>query len=201
MRQRDRSAAPSSICTRPRMPTLEYLERLAPSPQVRRRYYLPRSLRRRKASLFPTRPKPVRLPCRGGSTPIRSRRVARAVASVSTRRRDQSLLNPPFQKRDLGSARQMSLPQLLRQRRFREFGNRYRTTDTLRQQGCRPETWRPLSSRRVVCPRGRRTCCLRRTWVAIEPSAAIESSRRHLGGACVANDRLLPIGRPCDRRQ
>ena len=72
-----------------------------------------------------------------------------------------------------------------------EFGNRYPTADSLRQQGCRPETWRPLSSRRVVCPRGRRTCCLRRTWVAIEPSAAVELSRRHLGGACVANDRLL----------
>src|SRR5271163_3866547 len=106
MLDRDRSAARSSICTRPRMPTLEYPERLAPSPQVRPRYYLPRSLRRRKASLFPTRPRPVRLPCRGGSTPIRSRRVARAVASASTRRRNQSLLNPPFQKRGLGSARQ-----------------------------------------------------------------------------------------------
>ena len=99
MRHRDRSAARSSISTRPRKPTLEYPERLAPSPQVRRRYYLPRSLRRRKASLFPTRPRPVRLPCRRGSTPIRSRRVARAVASVSTRRRDQSLLNPPFQRK------------------------------------------------------------------------------------------------------
>jgi hypothetical protein len=74
--------------------------------------------RRRKASLFPTRPRPVRLPCRCGSTPIRSRRVARAVASVSTRRRDQSLLNPRFKERDLGKARQMSLPQLLRQRRL-----------------------------------------------------------------------------------
>jgi hypothetical protein len=25
---------------------------------------------------------------------------------------------------------------------------------------------------------------------------AVESTRRHLGGACAANDRLLPIGRP-----
>ena len=81
------------------------------------------------------------------------------------------------------------------------YGNRYPTADSLRQQGCRPETWRPLSSRRVVCPRGRRTCCLRRTWMAIEPSAAVESSRHHLGGACVPSDRLLAIGRPCDRRQ
>ncbi len=38
----------------------------------------------------------------------------------------------------------------------------------------------------MVCPRRRRPCGLRRTWVAIEPSAA-ELSRRHLGGACVAN--------------
>ena len=65
-----------------------------------------------------------------------------------------------------------------------EFGNRYPTTDSLRQQGCRHETWRPLSSRRLVCPRRPRSCCLRRTWVAIEPSAA-ELSGRHLGGACV----------------
>ena len=28
------------------------------------------------------------------------------------------------------------------------------------------------------------------TWVAIEPSAAVGLSRRHLGGACVANGRL-----------
>ena len=118
MRQRDRSAARSSISTRLRKPTLEYLERLAPSPQVRRRYYLPRSLHRRKASLFPSRPRPVRLPCRRGSTPTRSRRVARAVASLSTLRRIQSLLNPQFQKRDLGNARQMSLPRPLRRRRL-----------------------------------------------------------------------------------
>src|SRR5208337_4343647 len=118
MRHRDRSAARSSISTRPRKPTLKYLEHLAPSPQVLRRYYLPRSLHRRKASLFPTKPGPVPLPCRGGSTPIRSRRVARAVVSVSTGRRNQSLLNPRFQKRDLGNARQMSSALLLRQRRL-----------------------------------------------------------------------------------
>ena len=120
MRQRDRSAprVPQSARAQECQSFLEYPERLAPSPQVRRRYYLPRSLHRRKASLFPTRPRPVRLPCRRGSTPIRSRRVARAVASVSTRRRDQSLRNPRFKERDLGKARQTSLPQLLRQRRL-----------------------------------------------------------------------------------
>jgi len=50
-------------------------------------------------------------------------------------------------------------------------------------------------------PAGVELAAFGRTWVAIEPSAADESSRRHLGGACVANDRLLPIGRPCGRRQ
>jgi hypothetical protein len=38
----------------------------------------------------------------------------------------------------------------------------------------------------LVCPRGRRTCCLRRTWVVIKPSAAVESSRRQR--AIVGND-------------
>src|SRR5271166_3556023 len=191
MRHRDRSAARSSISTRPRKPILKYLERLAPSRQVLRRWYQPRGSPKRKAPLFPTKPGPVRLPCRGGSTPIRSRRVARAVASVSTRRPNQSLLNPQFHEIDLGNARQMSSALLLHQRRLGEFGNRYPTTDSLWQQGCRPETWRPLSSRRVVCTGGRRAYCLLRTWVAIEPSAAVEVSRRHLGGACVANGRLL----------
>src|SRR5271169_5917318 len=118
MRHWDRSAARSSISTRPKEPTLKYLERLAPSPQVLRRYYLPKSLRRRKASLFPTRPRPLRQRCRRGSTPIGSRRATRAVVSVSTRRRNQSLLNPQFQKRDLGNARQMSSALLLHQRRL-----------------------------------------------------------------------------------
>ena len=84
-----------------------------------------------------------------------------------------------------------------------EFGNRYPTADSLRQQGCRPETRRPLSSRRLVCPRGRRTCCLRRTWLAMEPGAAVElcGSRRQLGAACVANGRLqLQRAAPQDHR-
>ena len=35
-------------------------------------------------------------------------------------------------------------------------------------------------------------CCLRRTWLAMEPGAAVElcGSRRQLGAACVANGRL-----------
>ena len=72
----------------------------------------------RRRSGVPTRPRPVRLLCPGGSTPIRSRRVARAVASVSTRRRNQPLLKPRFQERSLGNARRMSLPRLSRQRRL-----------------------------------------------------------------------------------
>ena len=91
MRHRDRSAARSSISTRPRKPTLKYLEHLAPSPQVLRRYYLPRSLHRRKASLFPTKPGPVPLPCRGGSnsnqvkksSKSRRKRVNRPTKSIA----------------------------------------------------------------------------------------------------------------------
>ena len=128
----------------------EYPERLAPNPQVQRRYYLPRSLRRRKASLFPTRPRPVRLPCRRGSTPIRSKSATRVVASVSTRRRNQSLLDPRVQERDLGNARQMSLPRLLRQRRLEGIREPIPRCGFPRQQGCRPETWRPLSSRQSI---------------------------------------------------
>ena len=52
-------------------------------------------------------------------------------------------------KRDLGNARQMSLPRLLRQRRIggiREPIPHYGFPTATR---CRPETWRPLSTRRV----------------------------------------------------
>ena len=55
-------------------------------------------------------------------------------------------------KRDLGNARQMSLPRLLRQRRIggiREPIPHYGFPTATR---CRPETWRPLSTRRVDRP-------------------------------------------------
>ena len=89
---------------------------LALSPQVRRRCYLPRRLLRRKASLFPTKPRPVRLPCRHGSTRTRAKSVARAVASLSARRRGQWFLNRQHQREGLGNLLQMTLPHLLRQR-------------------------------------------------------------------------------------
>ena len=72
----------------------------------------------KKASLFPTKPRPVRLPCRRGSTPTRSRSVARAVASLSKRRRNQPLLNPQLERKDPGNSRQMTVPQSLDQRRL-----------------------------------------------------------------------------------
>ena len=60
-----------------------------------------------------------------------------------------------------------------------EFGNRYATTDSLWQQGCRLETWRSLSgNRRMVCARGCRPGCLRRTWLAVELRDIVELSRR-----------------------
>ena len=92
---------------------------LAPGPQVPRRCCLPRRLRRTKASLFPTQPGRVRLPCRHGSTRLRARSAAKVVAVLPGRRRVQSLLlHRQRQKGGLGSPRHVALPQVHHHRRL-----------------------------------------------------------------------------------
>src|SRR5262249_29181463 len=51
-----------------------------------------------------------------------------------------------------------------------KFAYRYTATDSLRQQGCRSEAWRPLSLRWMVCSTWSRSFCIRRAWMAVSPS-------------------------------
>jgi hypothetical protein len=63
MRHRDQSAGRSSISTRPK----PIPQHLASGPQARRRCCSPRRLLRQKESLFLTKTREIRLPCRHGS--------------------------------------------------------------------------------------------------------------------------------------
>jgi hypothetical protein len=108
-RNRDPSAVHSSTGTRPRKPAVNRSERPAPNRQVRRRYRSPKRLRGRRGSSFPTKPRPVRLPCPHGLHQTWARSAARAVARLPmpTSRRDQRRLNRQRQRGGHGNARQM----------------------------------------------------------------------------------------------
>src|SRR5262249_29624410 len=50
------------------------------------------------------------------------------------------------------------------------FAYRYTATDSLWQQGCRSEAWRPLSHRWMVCSTWSRSFCIRTAWMAVSRS-------------------------------
>ena len=175
MRHRDRSPARSSISTAPRNADAGIPGASGSKPASPAQILFADKLAQEKGIVIPDEAKASSAAMsRWIDFGIRSRRWQVAVARVVNRPTHHSLLNPPFQKEISERRGKCRCHSYSLSAGSREFGNRYRTTDSLRQQGCRPETWRPLSSRRLVCPRGRRPCCLRRTWVAIEPSAAVE---------------------------
>ena len=115
-RNRDPSAVHSSTGTRPRKSAMNRLGRPAPNRQVRRRYCSPKRLRGRRGSSFPTRPRPVRLPCPHGLHQTWARSVVRVVARLPTpaSRRDQRRPNRQGQRGGHGNTR--PLPVAVQQR-------------------------------------------------------------------------------------
>ena len=92
------------------------LERPAPNRQVRRRYRWPKRLRGRRGSSFPTRPRPVRLPCPHGLHQTWARSAVRVVARLPTpaSRRDQRRPNRQRQRGGHGNTRPMPVAVLQR---------------------------------------------------------------------------------------
>ncbi len=192
IRNRARSAARSSISTRPGKPTQNTLEGLTPSLQVPRRWCLPRRSRPPKASLCPTKPGPTRRPCRAwiestqGTQGGKSRRKSLKTSTRSTASQSTAPERRPRKPAaNVAATATPSTPARAKSATGTPLRIPYGNKDDALKLGAR------YRAGGVVCPRGRRACCLRRTGVAIEPSAAVELSRRHLSGACVANDRLL----------
>src|SRR5450759_3736835 len=70
----------------------------------------PKGLRRGKASLFPTRPRPTRPPCLRGLTRTETRSAASAVARPPTSLGDQLRLNRQRRRRGLGNVQSPPLP-------------------------------------------------------------------------------------------
>ena len=68
--------------------------------------------------------------------------------------RNQSLLNPRFKERDLETRGKCRCHGYSVNAGSGEFGNRYPTADSLRQQGCRPETWRRYRAGGWYAPAG-----------------------------------------------
>lgn len=143
-----------------------------PDPQVPHSWCLPRRLPRPEASLFLTKPKPVRRPCRNGSTRLSGHSLTSVIARLQKSRPDRSHRRKQQRLKEISEIRaKWRRPDCSSKACSGHVGNRHPLADSLRQQGRCPEARRPLSSRCVVCPTRCRSDCLERTGVAIEMGA------------------------------